>query len=180
MKRSRAFAVWLTGLPGSGKSTITTELVRKLADAGIEVAVLESDRMRPILTPGAGYDETGRDTFYNALVHVGALLTHHGVPVVFDATANRRLYRDRARGRIPQFVEVHVECPLEVCVERDPKGIYQQGSDGRTVDVPGLNVEYEAPIRPDIVVSGADGTAAGAADGIVELLGRRGYLSVSA
>ena len=105
------------------------ELKTQLADAGIDVAVLESDVLRPIFTPQARYQDEDRDAFYSQLAYVGALLTRHGVPVIFDATAQRRSYRDRARAKIPHFLEVYIECPLPVCVERDPKGIYRKAKE---------------------------------------------------
>jgi adenylylsulfate kinase len=106
------FAVWLTGLPAAGKSTIARALAAELTTRGIRPAVLESDALRAIFTPQPTYSEEERDTFYGSLAFVGSLLFEHGVPVILDATANRRRHRDRARATIPRFIEVLVECPL--------------------------------------------------------------------
>lgn len=149
MNSDPAFAVWLTGLPASGKSTIAAHLTRALAKRSVRAAVLESDILRKILTPHPRYDQGERDRFYQQMADLGAMLTESGVPVIFDATAQRRAYRDRARGRIPRFAEIYVACPLAVCRSRDPKGIYRQGS-----TVPGLHSEYEAPENPDLIVQG--------------------------
>jgi adenylylsulfate kinase len=146
-----AFAVWLTGLPASGKSTVRACLVTKLASRGVDTAVLESDVLREIL--GWGYDETGRDRFYRTIVWIGKLLVDHGVPVVFDATANRRVWRDHAREQIPRFFEVYVDTPLEVCTERDPKGIYRRGREDPDGRVPGLQAPYEPPESAEVTVS---------------------------
>ena len=108
-----SFAVWLTGLSGCGKSAIARELVRLLHERGIEASVLESDVMRTQLTPFARYDEADRDFFYGALADVGVALAARGRAVVFDATANRRRYRDSARQRIERFCEVYVDTPLD-------------------------------------------------------------------
>lgn len=97
LKPKHAFAVWFTGLPASGKSTLATSLKAQLGDRGIDVAVLESDALRRIFTAQPRYDEQEREAFYRQMVYVGTLLTQHGVPVIFDATANRRRYRDTAR-----------------------------------------------------------------------------------
>jgi len=132
-----AFAVWITGLPASGKSTLARALAEELAGRGTRVCILESDALRKILTPAPTYEEEERDTFYGAVAHFAGILAAHGVPVVIDATGNRRAYRDRARGRIPNFLEVYVECPLPVCLSRDPKGIYRRGIEGTASDVPG-------------------------------------------
>jgi adenylylsulfate kinase len=146
--------VWITGLPASGKSTVAAAVVTQLAARGINLAVLESDELRKIFTPEPRYDEKERDTFYRQMVYVGALLVRHGVPVLFDATANRRAYRDLARKQIRQFLEVYVDSPLETCTARDPKGIYRYAQKGETSTVPGLQAEYEPPEDPDLIVHG--------------------------
>src|SRR5579859_6443270 len=112
-----AFAIWMTGLPSSGKSTITRALVEQLKQQAVDVAVLESDALRTVITPHPSYSEEERDTFYSAMAFIGALLVTHGVPVIFDATANRHRYRDAARRAIARFIEVYVDSPLETCVE---------------------------------------------------------------
>jgi adenylylsulfate kinase len=139
-----SFALWLTGLPASGKSAIARELVRALHDRGIDVSVLESDVMRTQLTPFPRYDDEGRDFFYGALVDIGAALVARSRSVLFDATANRRAYRDAARKRIERFAEVYVDTPLEVCRARDPKGLYRGG----------MEIGYEPPLAPELVVHG--------------------------
>ncbi len=151
-----AFAVWITGLPGSGKSTVSAALAAQLSARGVDVATLESDALRRVFTPHPAYTEEERNVFYGALVHVGKLLVDHGVPVIFDATANRRAYRDRARQLIPNFLEVFVNCPLKVCMERDVKGIYRSAQEGRSRTVPGLQAVYEPPENPDLVISGTE------------------------
>ena len=160
-----SFAVWLTGLPGSGKSAVARELVRLLHARGIEVSVLESDVMRTQLTPFPRYDDADRDFFYGLLGDIGCLLVEQQRPVVFDATANRRAYRDAARKRIARFAEVLVDTPLEACVARDPKGLYAKG----------MKLPYEPPLAAELVVRGAEGTPAGAAARIAAFLGSRGW-----
>ena len=148
------FAVWITGLPASGKSTVSSALEKELASLGVNVAVLESDALRKVFTPNPRYDEEERDLFYGAVAYVGRILTEHGVSVIFDATANRRAYRDRARREIARYLEVFVDCPLAVCMARDPKGIYRRGKEGSAAGVPGLTADYEPPTAPDVVVRG--------------------------
>lgn len=171
---TEAFAIWLTGLPASGKSTIAACLKRALAALGVNAAVLESDSLRKILTPNATYSDEERDRFYQQMADLGALLTANGIPVIFDATANRRAYRDRARARIPRFAEIYVDCPLEICMARDPKGIYRAGGQGGTV--PGLQTAYEPPEHPALVVH-REQTPEVAAHGIVNRLMELGFLS---
>jgi adenylylsulfate kinase len=173
-----AFAVWITGLPASGKSTVAAALAWELTSRGLEPALLESDGLRRILTPRPRFDEEEREAFYGTMSWFGSLLVAHGVPVLFDATAHRRGYRDRARESIDRFVEVYVDTPLEVCERRDPKGIYRAGREGRAGEVPGLQVRYEPPARPDLVVHGDREPAAEAARRIAAFLERKGFLPI--
>jgi adenylylsulfate kinase len=142
----------MTGLPASGKSVITHELVDRLGKEGIVPVVLESDVIRNILTPQATYLPEERDRFYLQMAQIGALLVSQGRSVIFDATANRRIYRDRARSLIVHFTEVFVQCPLEVCKSRDPKGIYSAAAKGTAENVPGIQTAYEPPQNPEVTV----------------------------
>ncbi len=125
-----------------------------LRSAGTPVMVLESDEMRAILTPEATYSLEERDRFYRVLVLIGAAIARNGVSVIFDATANRRTYRDHARSLIANFVEAYVQCPLDVCRERDPKGIYKRAAAGKTATVPGMQIPYEQPENPELTLNG--------------------------
>jgi adenylylsulfate kinase len=172
MKQDRGFAVWITGLPASGKSSITRELVRILNEKGVFPAVLGSDALRSILTPEPTYGPEERDRFYLQMAQIGEMLSCEGIPVIFDATANRRKYRDHARSRISSFIEVLVECPLELCRRRDPKGIYAAANQGHATNVPGVHAPFEPPLEPDVVVDGSEDPRI-SADAIVRLLRRR-------
>jgi len=174
--RETAFAVWLTGLPASGKSTVARALAAELGGKGIRAAILESDAIRREIAPNAGYYDAERDAFYATLAYLARALVLHGVPVIVDATANRRTYRDRARDAIPGFLEVHVRCPLAVCQARDPKGIYRRGAEGTAKNVPGLSAPYEPPLLPEVVVDGERDDPAVAAGRIVAELERKGFL----
>jgi adenylylsulfate kinase len=171
-----AFAVWITGLPASGKSTVTAKLAQQLRDVGIKVAVLESDELRKLFSPQPRYDEQDREYFYGSLAFIGRVLTENGISVILDATANLRVYRDRARQQIPAFVEVFVDCPLDTCMRRDPKGIYRKAREGQVTNVPGLQAPYEPPLNADIVIHGDRDDPANAAQRIIEVLLRKGLI----
>ncbi|MHB8846052.1 MAG: adenylyl-sulfate kinase [Nitrospirota bacterium] len=156
MNGRQNFAVWITGLPSSGKSSITRELVKHLEQSGIFPVVLESDVLRSILTPHATYHQEERDRFYLQMAQIGALLVDQGRAVIFDATANKRTYRDRARALITLFIEVFVQCPLDVCRSRDLKGIYAAAADGTAANVPGVQAVYEPPQAPELTVDCRD------------------------
>ena len=167
---SEAFAIWVTGLPASGKSTIVSALKPQLEGLGLTVEVLESDEVRRVLTPTPTYSEAERDLFYRAVAFAGQKLVAHGVTVVFDATASRRVYRDFAKSVIPRFIEVSVECSLAVCMERDRKGTYRKGQRGESLTVPGLQSPYEAPINPDLRIDTTSISSGDAATQICDLV----------
>ena len=147
------FALWITGLPSSGKSTISKVVIRKLQrDHNISLVQLESDELRKILTPHPDYSDRERDWFYQVMLFIGVLLIRNGVNVLFDATANRRKYRDEARRSIHRFLEVYVKCPLELCMARDPKGIYRNARKTEAGRVPGLQQPYEEPLSPEVII----------------------------
>ena len=171
-----SFAVWLTGLPASGKSAIARELVRALHEKGVDITVLESDVMRTQITPFPRYDEAERELFYDVLAELGAFLVRRGRAVLFDATGSRRRYRDAARLRIERFCEVYVDTPLEACRARDPKGLYRAASEGRAANFPGTQAPYEPPLAPELVVHGERAAPRDSAGRIVADLAARGWL----
>ena len=173
-RKDEAFAVWITGLPASGKSTIAAALRAQLADRGVDIAVLESDVLRKVFGGDRPYSAEGRDAFYRQMIFVGSLLVEHGVPVIFDATANRRVYRERARREIDQFLEVYLDVPLATCIARDPKGIYRGAASGEATNGPGLQDSYEPPEVPDVIVDGENPGAD--ARQIIEKLAAKGYI----
>ncbi|MHC1610862.1 MAG: adenylyl-sulfate kinase [Candidatus Methanospirareceae archaeon] len=156
------WAVWITGLPGSGKTVIAEKVRRILEERGIvsgSVKVLELDEIRRFITPQPTYSDDERELVYASLVYMAKLLVENGKPVIIDATGNRRRYRERARETITKFAEVYVRCSLETCMERErrrkaryaPPGIYNRAMD-KGARVPGVNVPYEEPTKPEVVV----------------------------
>lgn len=154
-----SWVVWFTGLPGCGKTTIAKGVKAKLEEQGTKVKVLELDEIRRVITPEPTYTDQEREVVYASLAYMAKLLSEAGTNVIVDATANRRRYRDLARELIPNFAEVYVKASLAACIEREqgrkavysPKGIYAKaGSEG--ANVPGVNVAYEEPIDPGVVV----------------------------
>ena len=129
--------------------------------------------LRRLLTPEATYSPEERDLFYRALAFTGQRLVEHGVTVLFDATASRQIYRDLARSMIPSFFEVAVECPLEVCMQRDRKGTYQKGLRSESTTVPGLQTVYESPANPDVRIDTTKVSAQEAATQISDMVRKR-------
>lgn len=146
------FAIWFTGLPASGKSTLARAVQRALAIRGVHAVVLDSDELRAVLTPQPTYEDDERDWFYSVIVHLTDWLTRSGVNVLIAATANRSIYRDQARTRIPRFAEVYVLCPPELLRHRDPKGLYLLAATGEAPHLPSAGAIYEAPLNPEVVI----------------------------
>jgi adenylylsulfate kinase len=152
--------VWITGLPSSGKSAFAQRLQSRLIDMGKSCAVLDGDDLRDALVPRPGYSAEDRDAFYETLARLAALLSRQGIVVIAAATSHRAVYRDRARRLAPQFIEVHIQTPLQECMQRDSKGLYARARSGTAPELPGIAENYEAPRNPDIVASGGFDDAA--------------------
>lgn len=164
------FAVWFTGLPASGKTTLARAVQQRLSERGYIVELLDSDELRRQLTPEPTYTPAERDWFYDTIVFLADLLTRSGVNVLIAATGPRRAYRDAARARLPRFAEVYVDCPPQICRERDPKGLWQQAAQGEIERLPGAGAPYEPPPSPEIHVPTASLSASEAADRVLRQL----------
>ncbi len=171
------WAVWVTGPPGSGKTTVARAVAAALRARGWRPIVLELDALRPYLTPEATYRPAERDFVYRSLVAIAAALVDAGLPVLLDATGHRRAWRDLARSRLAGFIEVQLRCPLALCQIRErqrpvghaPVGIYARaGRPGATV--PGVDVPYEEALAPELVVDTEVETPDSAAARIVRLI----------
>jgi adenylylsulfate kinase len=151
----RGFAIWITGLPGSGKSILADELNRTHP----ELVVLRMDELRKTVTPEPTYSEPERDIVYRTIVYMAGKLTELGHNVIIDATGNLSRWRKFARQLIPKFAEVYLRCPMELCIRREqerletreaPKDIYKKGASGWPV--PGMVAPYEEPMNPEVVI----------------------------
>lgn len=149
------FALWLTGLPSSGKSTLAEYLGRNLERRGVLVQILDSDQLRDWLTPEPDFTQQERDWFYRALVEIAGLLTDNGVNVVIAATGSRKDYRLLARERIERCVIAHVDCPRAVCRARDSKGLWSRADRGEIKNFPGVDAPFDVPESPQVRVDTA-------------------------
>lgn len=148
-------AIWITGLPGSGKSTVANAF----KDAHPEFIIVRMDEFRRIVTPEPTYSDSERELVYRALLYLTKTLVELGHSVIIDATGNLRRWRELARKLIPKYVEVYLRCPIEVCMQREkqrlrtfeaPKDIYKKGAEGWPV--PGIVAPYEEPSTPDVLI----------------------------
>jgi adenylylsulfate kinase len=148
--QQRGVTVWLTGLSGAGKTTITQALAEKLRGEGYSLEILDGDIVRENLTKGLGFSKVDRDENIRRIGFVAHLLTRNGVIVLVSAISPYREIREEVRDRIGNFIEVHVSAPLEVCEQRDVKGLYKRARAGEIKSFTGIDDPYEAPLNPDV------------------------------
>lgn len=185
------WCVWITGLPGSGKSTIADRLLEMLRRQGARPCLLRLDDIRREIVPEPRYTEDERDIVYRALALMARILAGEGVPVVVDATAHRRRWREMVAVAIPRFLEVRVDCPLEVCMRREasrPEGavmadLYRRAIERRDglADHPGLGevIGVDVPYEPSpdaFAIDAVGRSPAESARSILEEMRRRGWL----
>jgi adenylylsulfate kinase len=147
------FTIWFTGLSGAGKSTLAEIIEQRLREHhGHNVEVLDGDQVRTHLSKGLGFSKEDRDTNIKRIAFVCNLLTRNGVVSISAAIAPYREAREWARQEIGNFVEVYVKCPLEVCRQRDVKGLYKLVDEGKIKNFTGVDDPYEEPENPEVVV----------------------------
>jgi adenylylsulfate kinase len=173
--------VWLTGLPSAGKTTLATALAARLQADGVQgVELLDGDEVREFLSKGLGFDRADRDTNVLRIGWVAATLAKHGVLVlasVISPYAETRagvatLHTDRGA----EFVEVYVATPVEVCSERDVKGLYAKQRAGEMTGLTGVDAPYEAPTEPAAVIRTQDQTLAESVDQLYGVLKAKGLV----
>jgi ATP sulfurylase/adenylyl-sulfate kinase len=169
--------VWLTGLSGAGKTTLATGLASALRSRGRDVELLDGDQVRQSLSKGLGFTKEDRDTHIRRVAYVADMLTRHGVAVIVAAISPYQSVRDEARARIGAFLEVHVDCPLQVLVQRDVKGLYVKALQGEIPHFTGVSDPYEAPSHPDLHIDTSRLDAETAIARLLALLETRGYMN---
>ena len=172
----QGFTLWLTGMCGAGKTTISTLLAARLRDLGARVEVLDGDVVRTRLSRGLGFSKEDRDENIRRIGFVCELLSRHGVIAIAAAISPYRAVRDENRARIPHFVEVYVECPLEVLVQRDAKGLYRKALNGEIGQFTGISDPYEPPLSPEVTVHTSRETPEESVDRIWATLERLGLI----
>src|SRR5688572_14976029 len=153
MAEQRGFTLWFTGLSGAGKTTITNVLVKELIQRGSKLEILDGDVVRENLSKGLGFSKEDRDTNIRRIAFVANLLSRNGVPVITAAISPYRDIRDEARQMMGErFVEAYVKASVEVCEERDVKGLYAKARSGEIKEFTGVSDPYEPPENPELVI----------------------------
>ncbi|MGH8246511.1 MAG: adenylyl-sulfate kinase [Gammaproteobacteria bacterium] len=175
-KKSKGFTLWFTGLPCSGKSTIAELLKPELERRGRTVDILDGDVVRTHLTKGLGFSKEDRDENIRRIGFVCMLISRHGGIAIAAAISPYRGIRDEVRRTIENFVEIYVDTPLELCKQRDVKGMYKKALAGEIEDFTGVSAPYEEPANPEITIHTQQEPAADSAARILRTLEQMGLI----
>ena len=148
----KGFVIWMTGLSGSGKTTISKNLNQKLRSMNYDTERLDGDKLRKTISPQAGFTQEERTRHIKRTAHVAQMLAKHGVIVIVSLISPYEKTRKMAKEIIDNFICIHVHCPLEICKKRDPKGLYEQALKGEIDNFTGIDDPYEEPKNPKIKV----------------------------
>jgi adenylyl-sulfate kinase len=176
MTEQRGFTLWFTGLSGSGKTTLAKAVEAELRGRGLRVERLDGDTVRQSLTRDLGFSKEDRDKNIERVTFVAKLLTRNGVATLCSFISPYISRRDQSRQEIGDFVECYVECPLEVLMERDVKGLYRKAIAGEIPNFTGISDPYEPPPNAEITVHSATQTVEESTAIILKRLQELGYL----
>jgi adenylyl-sulfate kinase len=175
-KMEKGFCTWFTGVPASGKSTVGKAVVNKLREMGIKIEDFDADEVRSHISPNLGYTLEARDENTKRLAFFASILTRNGISANIAAVSSLRKFRDRARKMIDHFVEIMVDCPLEECQKRDPKGLYQKAAEGKINDIAGMHQPFEAPLKPEVYLDTSKMSIDECADTVIKKLRELNYI----
>jgi adenylyl-sulfate kinase len=174
MADGKGFTLWFTGLSGAGKTTVSHLVEQQLRERGSQVEVLDGDVVRENLSKGLGFSKEDRDTNIRRIAFVADLLSRNGVPVITAAISPYRELRDESRELMGErFIEVFVKASVEVCAERDVKGLYEKAFKGEIKEFTGVSDPYEEPLNPEVVLDTEHQTPEESASRVISLLEER-------
>jgi adenylyl-sulfate kinase len=172
----QGFVVWLTGLPGSGKTTIAQKLLRELKARNLKVELFDGDEVRRNLSKGLGFSKEDRDTHNKRIIYVCKLLTRNGVNAIVSLISPYRSTRAYARENLPKFVEVYLKCSIEECIKRDPKGLYKKALAGEITNMTGIQDPYEEPLNPEVLLDTEHDSSKNNVAKVIRKLEELGYI----
>jgi adenylylsulfate kinase len=173
---NKGFTLWFTGLPCSGKSTLAQIVARELEWRGRGVEILDGDVVRTHLTKGLGFSKEDRDENIRRIGFVCGLLSKHGAVAIAAAISPYRSVREDVRSSTVNFVEVYVKTPLELCIQRDVKGMYRKALAGEIKHFTGIDDPYEPPVNAELVIETENEPADVSAERILAKLEELGFV----
>jgi adenylylsulfate kinase len=177
MRDQKGFTAWFTGLPCSGKTTVADGVADVLRDRGYRVERLDGDIVRKGLTSDLGFSKEDRDENIKRVTFVAKLLTRNGVAVLATFVSPYSERRRKTREEIGEFVEVYTRCPVEVCIERDIKGMYRKALAGEIKNFTGIDDPYEEPEDPELILDTDKESIEESVQRVLDRLGELGYVS---
>ena len=172
------FTLWFTGLPCSGKTTISDAIGKKLKDAGLKVERLDGDIVRKSLSRDLGFSKEDRDKNIERVTFVSKLLTRNGVITIVSFVSPYRQKRDEARQEIGDFIEIYLRCPVGICESRDLKGMYKKATLGEIKDFTGISDPYEEPLNPELTLNTDEESVSECVKRILKYLYENSYLKI--
>jgi adenylylsulfate kinase len=170
------FVVWLEGLPCSGKTTAARSVAERLRSTGWKVEILDGDEIREMFSADLGFSRKDRDLHARRVSHVARMLARNGVAVLVALITPYEMTRQTARSIIgDRFTEIWLRCPVEVCRQRDPKGLYKGANALRGSQLTGVDDPFEEPLNPDLTVDTATESVPEETWKILEHLAQRGF-----
>ena len=170
MNGIRGATLWFTGLPSSGKSTIARAVFHRLLDRGLAVELLDGTEVRESLSRGLSFSREDREEHIRRMGYVAKLLSRNGVIAICAAVSPYRATRDEVRRNTTRFVEVYVECPVDVAEARDTDGWYARARRGEVEEFTGVNAPYEPPVAPEVHIHSDRESVDAAADKVIARL----------
>lgn len=172
----KGFTLWFTGMSGSGKSTLANKVAELLLERGLKVEILDGDVIRTNLSKGLGFSQEDRDINIRRVGFVCNLLTRNDVAAIGCCISPYKAIRDENRALIGRFVEVYCKAPIEILIERDPKGLYKKALSGEIKQFTGISDPYEEPEKPEIVCDTAQESIEESVNKILRTLELMGYI----
>ncbi len=172
----KGFTLWFTGLPCSGKSAVADRVAEILREQGLKVERLDGDIVRKSLTRDLGFSREDRNENIRRVTFVAKLLTRNGVAVLTSFISPYREIRAQSRQEIGNFIEVYAKCALEVCIQRDIKGMYKKAMKGEIKEFTGISDPYEEPLNPEILLETDKESLEENAQKVLKRLEELGYL----